>query len=100
MLQSIQKQQLSKLNLHPQEKHDTVTENKVSCWQLWSPIEKEFFFYFTSMISFDALYLKSILHILGTGPNLEAKCLLTGFTLFMFLKVVHMKLTYSTTNTH
>lgn len=52
------------------------------------------------MISFEALYLKSILHILGTGPNLEAKCLLTGFTLLSFLKAVHMKFTYSTTDTH
>lgn len=52
------------------------------------------------MLNFEALYLKSILHILSTGPNLEAKYLLTGFTLLRFLKAVHMKLTYSTTNTH
>lgn len=68
----------------------------------WSPMEKEefFFFHFTNMVSFEALYLKSILHILGTGPNLEAKCLLAGFTLLWFLKAVHTKFTYSTTDTH
>jgi len=52
------------------------------------------------MRSSEKLYFKSILHILGTGPNLEVKCLSTWFNILRLLKAIHMKFTYSTTNTH
>lgn len=62
MLQSIQKQQLNRLNLHPQEKHDMFTEKKSELLVItviifinhinWSPMGKKKNFFFLNLYFF------------------------------------------------